>query len=107
MLLVSYLAPTSFCAMPSMGYRTQGRRRAFEVSFRRFSKGYHAQSEEMLLLRMVAIYPRSFDNQRQTSLVTVRTLRGQDLRCFLKTEATPLKVGVGVGCSQSSWDGAP
>lgn len=76
-LQVSYLAPTSFCVMPSMGYRTQGRRRALEVSFRRFSKD--SQSEKMLLLGMVAIYPRSFDNQRQTSLVAVRTLRGQDL----------------------------
>lgn len=78
-LQVSYLAPTSFCVMPSMGYRTQGRRRALEVSFRRFSKDYHSQSEKMLLLGMVAIYPRSFDNQGQTSLVAVRTLRGQDL----------------------------
>lgn len=101
-LQVSYLAPTSFCVMPSMGNRTQGRRRAFEVSFRRFSKGYHAQSEKMLLLRMVAICPCSFDNQRQTSLVTVRTLRGQGLRCLLKAEATPLRLGVGVGYSQGS-----
>lgn len=57
-----------FFVMLSMGCKSQGRR-GFEDSSKKFHKGYYSSSERALLLRMVAAYPRSVDNQRQTSLV--------------------------------------